>query len=112
MSGAGTGPSASALLRDCSELATAVAIARQTMVGGGHADLDALAERLREVLDGIAALPRAEQQALLPQLIALAEEIDALGGTIAAECRRCAEELAKGEVSARVAAAYAKTSLN
>ncbi len=112
MSGAGTGPGASGLGRDCGELATAVATARQAIAKGGRADLDALADRLRELLDAMAVRRRGEQQALLPQLIALAEEIDELGGTIAAESRRCAEALAKGEVSARVAAAYTKTGLN
>jgi hypothetical protein len=112
LSGAANGQQPSGPARDCGELATAIAIARQAIARGGHADLDALVRRLGELLDSIAGVPKAEQQMLLPQLIGLAEEIEALGGTIAAESRRCSEELAKGEVSARVTAAYAKTNLN
>ena len=112
MTGFGDGRWPTGRARDCGELATAIATARQTIARGGHADLDALVERLRALLDGLGAVPRADRQLLLPQLMGLAEEIDALGGTIAAECRRCSEELAKGEVSARATAAYAKTNLN
>ena len=112
MSGLGSGPRPTGAARDCGELATAIAIARQTIAQGGHADIGALVERLRLLLGGLGTVPRADQQLLLPQLMGLAEEIDALGGTIAAECRRCSEELAKGEVSARAVAAYAKNVLN
>jgi hypothetical protein len=98
--------------RDCGELATAIASARQTIARGGQSDLDTLVERLRAFLDGLGVVPRADQRLLLPQLIGLAEEIDALGGTIAAERRRCSEELAKGGISSRATAAYAKTNLN
>jgi len=101
-----------AIARDCGDLATAVATARQTIAAGGKADLEPLVERLCQLLDGLDAVPGAERQHLLPLLLGLAEEIEALGGTIAAECRRCSEELAKGEVSARAVAAYAKTNLN
>jgi hypothetical protein len=112
MSGSATEPGVGGLASDCRELATAVAIAGRAIAGGGHADLDALTERLRELLDAIAARPRAEQQELLPQLLALAEEIDELGGVVAAERKRCSDDLAKGEASARVIAAYTKTGLN
>ena len=112
MSGAGNGQRPTGAARDCGELATAIAIARQAIARGGHADLDALVLRLRALLDGLGVVPRADQQLLLPQLMGLAEEIDALGGTIAAECRRCSEELAKGEVSARAVAAYVKNVVN
>ena len=112
MSGGGKVSPPNGRPRDCGELATAIATARQTIARGGHADLDFLVERLAALLDVLGAVPRAEQQLLLPQLMGLAEEIDALGGTIAAECRRCSEELAKGEVSARAIAAYAKNVVN
>ncbi len=112
MSGADNGQPTTDAARDCGELATAIAVARQSIARGGHADLDALVERLKQLLDGLGAVSSADQQRLLPQLIGLAEEIDALGGTIADECRRCSEELAKGEVSARAVAAYAKNAVN
>ncbi len=100
------------LARVCGELVTAVAIARATIEHGGNPDLEALVERLRQLLDEIGAVPAAEQRALLPRLMGLAEEIEALGGTIDAERRRCREALAKGGASARAIAAYAKTDLN
>lgn len=106
------GQPACAIARDCGELATAVALARQTIAAGGQAALEPLVERLRELLDGIDAAPAAGQRQLLPQLLGLAEEIEALSGTIAAERRRCSQALAKGEASARAAVAYAKTNLN
>jgi len=101
-----------AIARDCGGLATAVALARRAIAEGGKAELEPLVDRLRELLDAVDAAPAAERPRLLPQLMGLAEEIEALGGTIAAERRRCCEALAKGEVSARAAAAYAKTNLN
>jgi hypothetical protein len=114
VNGADNGQRPTDAARDCGELATAIATARQTIARGGEADLDTLVERLQALLDGLdlGVGPRADRQFLLPQLIGLAEEIEVLGGTIAAECRRCSEELAKGGVSARATAAYAKTNLN
>lgn len=100
------------IVRDCGELATAIAAARLTVAGGGPADLEPLVDRLALLIEAVDGIPRAERADLLPQLLGLAEEIEALGDTIAAECRRCSAELAKGEVSARAAAAYAKTDLN
>jgi hypothetical protein len=112
VNGADNGQRPTDAARDCGELATAIATARQTIARGGEADLDALVERLRALMDGLGVVPQAGQRLLLPQLIGLAEEIEALGGTIAAECRRCSEELAKGGISAKATAAYAKTNLN
>jgi hypothetical protein len=112
VNGADNGQRPTDAARDCGELATAIATARQTIARGGQSDLDTLVERLQALLDGLGVVPRADRPFLLPQLIGLAEEIEALGGTIAAECRRCSEELAKGGVSARATAAYAKTNLN
>ena len=112
MSGAGSGPRPTGAARDCGELATAIAIARQTIAQGGQADLGTLVERLQALLNGFGTAPWAEHQLFLLQLMGLAEEIEALNGTIAAECRRCSEELAKGEVNARAVAAYAKNVVN
>lgn len=110
--GAADGHGAPGLARDCGELSTAVAIARQSIAQGGHADLEPLVERLAALLDGLEAVGRPERRDLLPQLVGLAEEIEELGVTIDAECRRCREALAKGEVSARVVAAYTKNRVN
>ena len=112
MTGHGGDQKVPARARDAAALATAIAGARQAIAGGGEADLEPLVERLAGLIDAIDAVPSGERLQLLPQLLGLAEEIEALGGTIAAECRRCSEELAKGEASARAAAAYAKTTLN
>jgi hypothetical protein len=97
------------LARDCGELATAIAIARDTIGRGGTADLDALARRLGELLDAVAAAPGAKPELHRRELLALAEEIEALGSVIDAERLACSERLAKGDASARVAAAYSKT---
>ena len=112
MSGNSGEQQVAAIARDCGDLATAIATARRAIAAGGQPDLEPLVERLRALLDAIDAAPGTERHHVLPQLMGLAEEIEALGGTIAAECRRCSEELAKGEASARAAAAYAKTDLN
>lgn len=97
--------------RDCGELATAVAIARATIDRGGTADLEALANRLDELLAAIQASPAADGPTHVPQLLGLAEEIEALGGAIGEACRRCSDELARGGTSARAAAAYIKSTL-
>jgi hypothetical protein len=96
------------LARDCGELATAVAIARDTIGRGGTADLEALAQRLSELLDVIAAAPGAEPDIHRRELLALAEEIEALGEVVGGEQHRCSDALARGGASARAAAAYTK----
>ena len=97
------------LAGNCSELATAVAIARETIGRGGIADLRALAHRLGDLPDVMAAAPGAEPETHRPALLALAEEIEALGGVVGDECRRCSDALARGGASARAVAAYTKT---
>lgn len=99
------------LARDCGELATAVAIARVTIARGGTADLQALAQRLDELLAVIVATPAVDARTHVAQLLGLAEEIEALGGAIGEACRRCTDELARGGASARAVAAYTKTTL-
>ena len=101
-----------AIAGECAELATVIGAARHTIGGGGHVALEPLVERLSRLLDTVETAPAADQRRLLPRLIGLAEEIEALGGVIATERQRCSEALAKGEVCARAAAAYAKTDLH
>lgn len=95
-----------ALARDCGALATAVAVARNAIGRGGTADLDVLAERLAALMDAVASASLEQRQGLLARLLGLAEEIEALGGLVGEECRRCSEQLARGEASARAVAAY------
>lgn len=95
-----------ALARDCGALATAVAVARKAIGRGGTADLEVLAERLAALMDAVAAATVDQRQGLLARLLGLAEEIEALGGLIGEECQLCSEQLARGEASARAAAAY------
>lgn len=104
-----TGTRPRGLARDCGELATAVAIARDTIGRGGTADLDALARRLGELLDAVATAAGDEPELHARALLALAEEIEALGGVIDAERVACSESLAKSGASARATAAYSKT---
>ena len=96
------------LARDCGELATAVAMARDSIGCGGTADLEALAQRLGELLGVIATAPGAEPELHRRELLALADEIEALGEVIGDEQHRCSDELARGGASARAVAAYAK----
>ncbi len=92
---------------ECGALATAVAAARQAIGRGETPDLTALGERLRVLMDGFAGGAVDQRRGELARLLGLAEEIEALGGLISEESRRCSEQLARGGVSARAAAAYA-----
>ncbi len=102
------GPGSRGHARDCGELATAIAIARDAIGRGGTADLEALVERLGELLDGIARAPGGEAAAHRRQLLGLAEELEALASLVGLERQRCSEALARGGASARAVAAYAK----
>lgn len=95
-----------ALAHECSALATAVIVARRAIGRGGTADLEVLAERLAVLLDAFARGAVDQRRGDLARLLGLAEEIEALGGLISDESRRCSEQLARGEASARAAAAY------
>lgn len=96
------------LARDCAELATAVAVARTVIGRGGEPDLEKLRQRLAALLEAI-TVSTADPQRHRRLLLGLAEEIETLGGVIAAEGRRLSDELARSGPSARAAAAYDKT---
>ena len=95
-----------AFVQECAALATAVSDARHVIGRGGTADLAGLAERLAVLLDGLATGAVDQRHAELTRLLVLAEEIEALGGLISEESGRCSEQLARGQASARAAAAY------
>ena len=59
------------------------------------------------LMDAFAGGAVDQRRGELARLLGLAEEIEALGGLISEECRRCSEQLARGGASARAAAAYA-----
>ena len=94
-------------VHECGALATAVAAARQAIGRGETADLTVLAERLHALMEAFAGGAVEQRRGELARLLGLAEEIEALGGLISEECRRCSEQLARGGASARAAAAYA-----
>jgi hypothetical protein len=94
---------------ECADLATAVAVAREAIGRGGTADLGSMAHRLAALLDAAVVAPGAEPEVQRLGLLGLAEEIEALGCTIAEEGRRCRDELSRGDASARAVAAYTKT---
>jgi hypothetical protein len=96
-----------AFVQECGTLATGIAAARQAIGRGETADLAVLAERLRLLLEAFAGGEVDQRRGELARLLGLAEEIEALGGLISEECRRCSEQLARGGASARAAAAYA-----
>ena len=91
---------------ECGSLTTAVAAARRTIGRGETADLTILAERLGVLMDRFASGAVEQRRGELARLLGLAEEIEALGSLISEERRRCSEQLARGEASARAAVAY------
>jgi hypothetical protein len=99
-----------AFARDCAALAASVAAARRAIGRGGAADLDRLGGRLTDLLAMAAAAPAAQRPNQLAQLLAVAEELEVLGIAIGDERRRCSEELARNEASARATAAYVSRS--
>lgn len=105
-----TGPAgdADSLGHDCGELAACIALARNRVARGETPDLASLTAHLEGLLDRLVLLPRSARRQLLPGLLGLFEEVEALAEIIDREAGHCRGEITRTGASARAAAAYAK----
>ena len=89
-------------------LMNSVAEARAVAAAGGGVQLGPLTRRLEQLLDRLALLPDAARKAQLPVLLALLEEVEALGAVLDQAHAETGRALGRSRANAQATAAYAR----